>query len=195
MRTKLGWMVPFLLICTLGCGNYTVTFRIQEVINTGDRGDSYAKLLDIDIICLTPSDAKDNPSLARGAIGARAWFLSRENKGGEKITLDADRIYALRGLKSDVAGTVSVYDNYTADKRIDAPLRSVRDGGEAELNYKVHHPRFNSNDAVLLIYGRFHDGKGGLVDNAPMRLSPPPKWKTHVIVDVGRKRLSEVKQD
>ena len=63
------------------------------------------------------------------------------------------------------------------------------------MNYKVHHPRFNSNDAVLLIYGRFHDGKGGLVDNAPMRLSPPPKWNTHVIVDVGRKRLSEVKRD
>ena len=48
MQTKLGWTVPFLAICLLGCGNYTVTFRVQDVINTGGRGDSYAKLLDVD---------------------------------------------------------------------------------------------------------------------------------------------------
>ncbi len=114
---------------------------------------------------------------------------------GENIALEDCRMFALRGLKSAEPNTVSIYDDYSPDTRVDSPLRSVRDGGAKELSYEIHHPKFNSSEAVLLIYGRFHDGKGGLADNAPIRISPPSKWNTDVIVDVGRKQLSLVKQD
>ena len=196
MQTRLGWTIPFLAIGLLGCGNYTVIFKVQDVINTGGRGDTYAKLLDIDIVCLAPSDAEDNPRLARGSIGSAAWFLSREQgAGGENITLEACRIFALRGSKSTQPNEVSIYDDYSDDTPLDRPLRGVSDGGAAELDYKIHHPHFNSDKSVLLIYGRFHDGQGGLKDNAPIRISPPKKWNTDVIVKVGRERLDLVPQD
>ncbi len=69
MRTKTGWTVPFLAIWLLGCGNYTVIFRVQDVINTGGRGDNHAKLLDVDRVCLAPSDAEEHHRQARGTIG------------------------------------------------------------------------------------------------------------------------------
>lgn len=184
MRTKLGWTVPFLSFLMLGCGNYTVTFRVATALNTGGLGESNAEMLDVDIVCLTPADAERYPGIANGSTRSRAWFLARQKSGTENISSLKKRLYALRGDAGEL------YGKYSDTRKGDA-LRP----GEGSRTVEIKHPKALSKNSVLLIYGRFQDGKGGLMDADPIVIQPPPKWKTDVVIEVGATGLVRIEEE
>lgn len=184
MQTKLGWTVPFLLLLVAGCGNYTVTLRVGTELNTAGQGESNSEMLDVDIVCLTPADAKRYPGIANGSTRSRAWFQARQKQSGENISSLKNRIHALRGEAGEL------YGNFR-DTRIGDALRP----GEGSRTIKIHHPKALSKESVLLIYGRFQDGKGELLDAEPIVIQPPPKWNTDVVIDVGATRLVLIEEE
>lgn len=166
MRQKTGLFAAtcaLLLGLLVGCGNYTVTMNVADVINAaGD--DNTKQMLDVDIVCLRGKDAKRWEELARGGVRADEWFKLRDEKSSKLAGLE-DRIYMLADKSRDLPGKV-----------IGAPLLSGVDyKGETRRVFKgVRFPEFTQGDAVILIYGRFYDGKGGVRRNDPIRLAPPP---------------------
>ena len=74
---------------------------------------------------------------------------------------------------------------------------SVNDpGGERDRVVRgTHHPNYMAKESALVIFGRFHDGKGGLNSIEPVVIQPPPRWNTNVIIDVGPTRMQVVTDD
>lgn len=177
-------LLSLAMVC-LGCGDYKVTFQVQDAINTGPGGGPLdSELLDVDVVCLRPADTAKHPELVNGAMRSKAWFEARERKPGAAPITDirGKQIYALRGEGP-------LYANYTDDTRAGGPLTPGSAGGKREVTISVKHPQFLSDDAALVIFGRFQDGRGGLAETDPVVIKPPPAWNTTVIIDVGPMRL------
>ncbi len=157
-----------------GCsGKYTITFEPGDVINDGGKDASRREMLDIDIICLTKADAEDFPELAGGHMRSQEWFAARDGDDPQLRKLDT-RIYALR------AGTSGPRDTL-----VGPPLTSGRDGGRA---YPVilTHPQASAKESAIVIFGRFHDGEGGLANTRPVVISPLSARHRDIFVSVGR---------
>jgi hypothetical protein len=168
-----------------GCGPYTIEFRVQDVINAP--GDELSRqMLDVDIVCLSPSEAERHPDIASGQMRSDVWFKARRGDGVSISDIPADQVYSFRGLREHD----QMYVNYTSDTRKRGPLVPVLDGGERVVTVDVEHPTPGKKDSVLLIFGRFHDGRGGLLPTDAVRISPSPKAESKITVDVGKRNLT-----
>lgn len=180
---RLGLVLP-LLICA-GCGGYTVRFQVQDVINA-PTDESSRKRLDIDIVALTKKDMDRHPELANGGMRSDAWFKSRRGEAGAANISDisAKQIFALRGRGPE-------YQGYSSDDRIlgDA-VSSVRDGGANLITHKIS----PSGAKAFVIFGRFHDGRGGDASVSPLVISPLPEWDREVVIQVGAQKLTWMNQ-
>lgn len=167
------------LLVLAGCGKYTITFQPGDVINDGGKGDSAREMLDVDIICLTKSDAKDFPELAEGTMRSQEWFSARDGDDQRLRKLDK-RIYALRAGESS-----------HKDKLVGPPLASGREGGR-EVTLRLTHPQAFASESAFVIFGRFHDGEGGMKNTRPVLIRPLPNWDTDILIGVGRDNMEWV---
>lgn len=174
-----------LLVGATGCGNYTITFEVEKVINTYDNKPNTSQQLEIDIVCLTGDEAKRVPDLARGAIGTAEWFAARSGSTQNVALrgLQSDRVYSLSDKSSDLGGRST---------RIGEPLLSADRyaDGSPRRTFKFKFPEFLQGDAVILVYARFFDAKG-IRDMVPIRLSPPPRSDSFTI-RVGQEGIVKV---
>lgn len=183
VRRRLGLLLPCLLVVAAGCGRYTIVFEVQDVINTdanNSQDDTTSKMLEIDIICLTPEDAEDHPGIANATMRADAWFHARDTNDAKIGTISSKRIYALRRGNSDDKG----------DTKVGEPLLSGRDYGpehSRKFEVQITHPKAAAANSKIIIYGRFHAG------NAVSKVSPlvidPPAWDKVIHIKVGRTNL------
>lgn len=169
------------LVTLSGCGNYTVTFQVADVINAWS-DDRSAEMLDVDIVCVTPADAKRHPELTNGTLRADEWFKKRDMGDTD---MDPTQIYALRrGQPGDKRDTL-----------MGSPLLSGRDRkpGEPDRMVKFKHPVPGSSESAILIIGRFID-KDGVAKSEPVMIKPPPGWgdPKDLIISVGRTSMSWV---
>lgn len=172
----------FAALLAAGCGNYTVKFEVQKIINAP--GDDHSRqLLDIDVVCLARAEADANPKLADGSVRSDEWFRSRARGEAPASKLSQSRVYALRAEGG-------AYASYTSDTVKGTPLASPADGGKTETAISINLAEFLESGATILVYGRFHDGKGGLLATAPVRIAPPPRWNTTLVIDVDRQALA-----
>lgn len=180
-----GWYsigLSVLLVASAGCGGYTAKFQIQQIVNAPDDERS-RKQLDIDIVCLDKKLAEKHPRIANGSMRSDEWFKLRAERGTMIAEFPGGAIYSLRG-------TGTAYANYTADTHKGPPLTSPADGGRNEVDVPFTFSRYGESGAVILVFGRFHDGKGGLLPTDPVRIAPPPSWNTKLLIDVGRRSLA-----
>jgi hypothetical protein len=179
-------MLPLAALAS-GCGNYTIVLRVADIINApGDDGSR--QRLDIDIVCLSKTDADRHPDVANGGMRSDAWFKARMGMGAAIGDLGR-KVHALRLQEGED------YKKYGNDTVIGGPLSSVADKGDKELTVRVNHSGWASGQAAIVIYGRFHDGKRGLLATEPVVVRPPPAWNTKVVVSVERTRLTRVEAD
>ena len=76
-RNTLRIATGLLVAVLAGCGKYTVTFEVGDVINAhGD--DASRTMLDVDIICLTKEEAERHPEIVNRTMLADAWFKARD---------------------------------------------------------------------------------------------------------------------
>lgn len=171
--------VACLLGALAGCGRYEIAFRVEDVINDGGRGDNAREQLDVDIIALTKADAEDFPELAEGTMWSQEWFTARDRNEQKLRKLDK-RVYALRSGQRGPQDTL-----------VGPPLVSARDTGVAEIVVRVRHPDVLSKESAFIIFGRFHDGQGGLKNTRPVIVRPlPPTWTKQIIIGVGRTEMT-----
>lgn len=183
MRTS-KWALAAAALLLTGCGQYKLVFEVQDVINApGD--ESRRQMLDVDVVTLTKEDSKAHPDVANGTMRSDEWFRARARATGSKSIgdLGKNQVSAMRGEGSE-------YANYTPDKRLGNPLSSVVEGGRREVPIEVHHGGFLAKESAIIVYGRFHDGKGGLLATDPVVISPPPPWNTTIHIDVGRTAMT-----
>lgn len=190
MRNTSGWWVVLASAALAGCGDYKVTFRVQDAINTGGEGPANAEMLDVDVVALAPDDAERHSDIVNGSVTSAAWFRARHrDPGGANIAnISGKQVFALRG-------TDDYYNNYMPDTRRGGPLVPVAAGGERERTIDVKHPQFLDKKAALVIYGRFQDAKGGLAETAPLIIQPPPAWNTTIVIDVGPTNMTRIEKE
>lgn len=169
------------LLLATGCGNYRITFELNDIINAG-ASDARREQLDVDIVCVTPRDAEALPGLNTGAITCARWFELRDRQDPAVAPIPGSRIYSLRSGESG-----------PRDALRGPPLQSPVDSRDAKsqvLVKDVHHPDFLNEDSAIVIFGRFT-----MPENAgkipPVVIKPPPGWLkgNHLIISVGRDRL------
>lgn len=182
MRGSALFGLNVLMLAAVGCGNYTAKFQVQQVINAPDDERS-RKQLDIDVVCIDKKLAEKHPRIANGSMRSDEWFKLRAERGTMIAEIPGSAIYSLRG-------TGAAYANYTADTVKGPPLTSPADGGKTEVDLPFSFSRHGESGAVILVFGRFHDGKGGLLPTDPVRIAPPPSWNTKLLIDVGRRSLA-----
>jgi hypothetical protein len=169
-----------LLLAVTGCANYTMTFQVENVINDGGKGDSARNQLDVDVVCVTRGDAKDLPELVQGGWRSKDWFTARD-QADPRLRKMAKRIYALR------SGSPGPNDTL-----LGPPLLSGCDTQQKEVTIHFHHPDALSGDAAIVIFGRFHNGEGGLLNTPPVIFHPPPSWNMKIVIGVGRTGLARL---
>ncbi|MGD8450404.1 MAG: hypothetical protein PVJ57_01180 [Phycisphaerae bacterium] len=169
-----------LLLGGVGCGHYTITFQVEDVINDGGKGDSAAEQLNVDVVCLTKKDAADFPELADGTWWSRDWFAARDQNDQRLRKLDK-RIFALRN------GQPGPHDTLKGP-----PLVSGRRTDRHEFSISFQHPQSLASESAIVIYGRFHDGKGGILNTQPVLIHPLPAWDKEIVIGVGRTGLERL---
>jgi hypothetical protein len=166
-----------LLWALAGCGNYTIKFQVEDVINTGPKNDDNAReQLDVDVVAVSNADAKDYPELVEGGWRSKDWFAARD-KDPSKIRklLARKHVFALRKGKPS-----------PDDVLLGEPLVSARTSRQKEVVVKVHHPDSLAGEAAFVVFGRFHDGEGGILDARPVIIHPLPAWNMDIVLSVGR---------
>ena len=94
-RNTLRIATGLLVAVLAGCGKYTVTFEVGDVINAhGD--DASRTMLDVDIICLTKEEAERHPEIVNRTMLADAWFKARDTDYAMISDIKPRHIYALR---------------------------------------------------------------------------------------------------
>lgn len=164
----------FLLASLVGCGSHTVAFQVDDVINTGGKGPAARDQLDVDIIAVTPEDDEAFPELADGTWYSDDWFAARDQGNDPRVRKLAKRIYALRNGES---GPNDVLKGQA--------LVSGRDTNDTRRTVEIKHPAPMGKRSAIVIYGRFHDGQGGLADVPPVVIQPPPGWNKDILISVG----------
>lgn len=170
-----------LLLLSAGCGNYRVTFELNDIINAG-ASDARREQLDVDIVCVTQRDAEVLPGLNTGAITCARWFELRDKQDPAIAAIPGSRIYSLRSGEPGPRDTLR-----------GSPLQSPIDSREAKRQVvvkDVHHPEFLDDDSAIVIFGRFTmPENAGKV--APVVVKPPPGWlkNNNLIISVGRDRM------
>ena len=173
---RAAWLGLPLIVLLSGCGNYTITFEVADVINAWG-ADLTAEMLDVDIICMTKKDVENHPEIANKTVRADEWFKARGEDSARFADIDPDRIYALRhGEAGDRRDTLR-----------GLPLLSFKDrkDGLRTTTVKVSHPQFLRSEAALVIYGRF-SSQMGIAKTPPLVIQPPPRWNTDLLIRVGR---------
>lgn len=170
-------------ICA-GCGGRPeIRFRLADVINA-PQGRESRQQLDVDVVCVDSDLAEMHPRLARGVLRSDQWFRLRAHRGEANnlaLDVDGDHMYALRGAGDG-------YANYTPDTVRGPALLSRGDaGGRGSVSVALHDSEFRARSATLLVYGRFSDGKGGLLPTDPVII--PRGGKSTVVIDVGERSL------
>jgi hypothetical protein len=171
-----------LVVLLSGCGNYTITFEVADVINAwGD--DVTREMLDVDILCLTKKDAENHPEIVQKTMRADEWFKARDDDAPKIGDIPAKRICALRRGKA-------------GDKRdtlVGEALLSARDREDGGNTTTVHvtHPQFLNGESALVIYGRF-SSPTGIASTPPLVIQPPPRWDTDILIKVGRTDMHRV---
>jgi hypothetical protein len=159
-----------------GCGKYTVRFQVEDVINDGGKGDAAAEQLDVDIVTVTKADAKDFPELLDGAWRSKDWFAARD-KGDPKIRKLESRKHIIALCKGKPDPEIT---------RLGDPLLSGRRTNQKEVMLKVPHPESLAGESAFVVFGRFHDGQGGILDARPVVIHPLPAWNMDIVINVGR---------
>lgn len=171
-----------LIMALGGCGNYTITFEVADVINAWG-ADVTKEMLDVDILCLTTKDAENHPEIVNGTMRADEWFKARDEDSPRIGDIDPKRIYALRhGAAGDKRDTL-----------VGLPLLSFidREDGRRTTPVKVHHRQYLGSKSAIVIYGRF-SGQTGIAATPPLVIQPPPAWDTDIEIQVGRKDMKRV---
>lgn len=165
-RTLIPLLLAALLGGVTGCGNYTVAFEQESIINTSKRDDaSKSQQLEVDIVCLDKDEARRVPDLARGGVNSKEWFAKRGN-AAPCNGLPADRVYSL--------------SNDSGWKRYSTPLGGALlptnryEDGKSSHSFTFKFPEFLEGDSVVLIYGKFLSDQG-VRELPPVRLSPAPR--------------------
>ena len=181
-RNRVSGMVLPLIGVLVGCGNYTITFEVADVINAPTT-DMSREMLDVDILCLGKSDVENHPEIVNGTMCADEWFEARDEVDGRIGDISPERIYALRG-----GGPENERDTLCG-----AALRSAvdRDDGLRTTTVKVHHPECLGSESAIVIYGRFGDAPGG-VAKAPPLVIQPLGTSDQILIKVGRNDMSLV---
>ncbi|MBU0640941.1 MAG: hypothetical protein KKB50_18925 [Planctomycetes bacterium] len=176
-------LVSGLLLVLSGCGQYSVTFEVSEVINTDlaqPDNDRTSDMLDVDVVCLTKKEAEKFPNVVNGSMRADAWFAARDRD--ELGVIDRGHIYALRrGEREDRHDTL-----------VGPPLLSGRvmeKGASWKREVKVQHAQSLSGESAIVIYAKFHEGSA-VARVAPLVVKPPPRWQKNIVVKVGRTNLT-----
>lgn len=182
-RRRLGLLLPCLLVMAVGCGRYTIVFEVQEVINTdanNPNDDTTSKMLEVDIVCITPKDAEEHPGIVNETMRADAWFHARDTSDAKIGSISSKRIYALRrGNLGD-----------KRDTKVGEPLLSGRDlprEHSRKIAVQIVHPKASAANARIVIYGRFHAGNA--VSKVPPLVIDPPAWGKIIHIKVGRTNL------
>ena len=178
-RNRVLWAVLPLAVLLAGCGNYTITFEVADVINAWGE-DITREDLDVDILCLSKGDVENHPEIVNGTMWADEWFKARDEVDHRIGDISPKRIYALRrGSAGD-----------SRDTLLDPSLLSFVDrrDGRRTTTVKVKHPGFLSSEAAIVIYGRFSSPTG--VAQAPPLVIQPPGTKNEIIIKVGKKGMS-----
>jgi hypothetical protein len=172
-------VLPLTVLVT-GCGNYTITFEVADVINAWGE-DITAEMLDVDIVCLSKKDAERHPGIVNGTVRAAEWFKARDEDSAEFGDISPKRIFALRhGAAGDKRDTL-----------VGLPLLSFKDrkDGLRTTSVRVKHPQPMSSESAIVIYGRFSE-QMGIARTAPCVIQPPPAWHKDIHVHVGRKDMA-----
>jgi hypothetical protein len=173
---RLLWVGLPLAVLLSGCGNYKITFEAADVINAwGD--DVTREMLDVDILCLSKSDAEQHPEIVNGTLRANEWFKARDAGDPPASDINPKRLYALRrGEEGDRRDTL-----------LGESLLSARDreDGKRTTTVRVSHPQFLSGESAIVIYGRF-SSQTGIAKTPPLVIKPPPRWHTNILIKVGR---------
>ncbi len=178
-RNCVLWVTLPLIALLTGCGNYTITFEVADVINAWG-ADLTAEMLDVDIICMTKKDAENHPEIINGTMRANEWFKARDEDSARFGDIAAKRIYALRhGNAGDKRDTL-----------VGLPLLSFKDREDdlRTTTIKVQHPQFLSGESAIVIYGRFSSQTG--VAKTPPLVIQPPGSKNEITVKVGKTGMS-----
>ena len=72
------------------------------------------------------------------------------------------------------------------------PLVSGRETNQPQRVVHVRHKQVLSGDSAIVIFGRFHDGQGGLLNAPPVIIKPPPAWNDENVIGVGRAELERL---
>jgi len=167
-----------LLTVLTGCGYYTITFKLENVINAPTGADLPREPLAVDVVVLTAEEAEKYPEIVDKRKGADQWFKDRES-GTPLGGIDPSHIYACR----------SGDPNKQRDNLQRTTLLSPVDGGQSTVPVRIHHPNFLSDGSAIVVYAAFKDPKGGIANKPPIVLHPPPRWKTNIEIGVGKKDI------
>ncbi|MFQ5806269.1 MAG: hypothetical protein ACE5I3_07460 [Phycisphaerae bacterium] len=182
VRNRVLWVGLPLVVLLSGCGNYTITFEVADVINAWG-ADITGEMLDVDIVCLSKKDAENHPEIVQKTMRANEWFEARDKDAARIGDIPAKRIYAFRWGKA-------------GDKRdtlVGPPLLAARqrDDGLRTTAVRVHHSQFTSGKSAIVIYGRFNS-QAGIAKTPPLVIQPPPRWDTDIKIHVGRRDMRRV---
>ena len=188
-RNRLGVALPCLLAAAAGCGEYTIVFEVEKVINTDANdpmNDATSRQLSVDIVCLTPQYVEELPEIKNGTMYADKWFELRD-RSDPKIhnVIQKKHIRALResGNKPD---------SYEGPPLTEGSTRGGPPPWETRVKFKL--PNALSSKAAIVIYGRFRKGDG-VADVPPLVISPPPKWNTELRILVGRGAMTWIRDE
>ena len=181
-RNRVSWMILPLIGVLVGCGNYTITFEVADVINAPTT-DMSREMLNVDILCLSKSDVENHPEIVNGTMRADEWFEARDEVDGRISDISPERIYAIRR-----GGAEDRRDTLCGEA-----LRSAidRDDGLRTTTVRVHHPECLGGESAIVIYGRFSDAPGGVAKTPPLVIQPPGT-SDQIFIKVGRKDMSLV---
>jgi hypothetical protein len=175
LRIVTGLLAPVLA----GCGNYTVTFEVGDVINAS--GDDMSRtMLDVDIICLTKEEAERHPEIVNRTMLSDAWFKARDTDYAMISDIKPGHIYALRRGETNPRDTLK-----------GEPLLSGRDlteGASRTRTVSIRHSGALGGGAAIVIYGRFTTG-AGVARLAPLVIKPPGDRGKDIHVAVGRQNM------
>lgn len=178
-RSRVSWVILPLVGVLVGCGNYTITFEVADVINA-PTSDMSREMLDVDILCLSKRDAENHPEIVNGTMRADEWFETRDEVDHRINDISPGRIYALRrGSAEDKRDTLC-----------GAALRSAidRDDDLRTTTVKINHPEYLRSESAIVIYGRFGDESGGVAKMPPLVIQPPGT-NDQIFIEVGRKGM------